>query len=156
MCLIQCHFDYACCVWYYSINNVLKNKLQTTQNKLIRFILDLDSRVHISPEHFKLLNWLPVHSRVEHLTLCHVFKIRNNLSPLYMSDHFISQDTVHSYGTRLNSKGAFVIPRVKSFGSRSFCFNGCKFWNSLPVNFNNIKSLGSFKAELKQHLINCL
>ena len=55
------------------MNKVLKYKLQTTQNKLIRFVLDLESRAHISKEHFELLNWLPVNSRVDHLTLCHVF-----------------------------------------------------------------------------------
>jgi len=45
----------------------------TTQNKLIRLVLDLESRAQISKEHFELLNRLPVNSRVDHLTLCHVF-----------------------------------------------------------------------------------
>ena len=53
---------------------MLKSKIQTTQNKLIRFVLDLQRRAHISKEHFELLNWLPVNSRVDHLTFCHVFK----------------------------------------------------------------------------------
>ena len=70
--------------WYKGLNKVLKTKLQTTQNKLIRFVLDLESRAHISKEHFELLNWLPVNSRVDHLTLCHVFKMRNGISPQYM------------------------------------------------------------------------
>ena len=82
--LMQCHFD-PCCIWYKGLNTVLKTKLQTTQNKLIRFVLDLVSRRHISKEHFELLNWLPVHSRVGHLTLCHVFKMKNGLSPQYKS-----------------------------------------------------------------------
>lgn len=42
--LIQCHFDYACCVWYNGLTQVLKNNLQTTQNKMMRFVLNLDSR----------------------------------------------------------------------------------------------------------------
>jgi len=46
----------------------------TTQNKLKRFVLDLESRSNISKEHFELLNWLSVNSRVDHLTFCHVFK----------------------------------------------------------------------------------
>ena len=52
----------------------LKNKLTTTLNTLLRFVLDLERRAHISKEHFELLNWLPVNSRVDHLTLCHVLK----------------------------------------------------------------------------------
>ena len=55
MSLIQCHFDYACCIWYKGLNTFLENKLQTTQNKLIRFVLDLLSRAHISKEHFEFL-----------------------------------------------------------------------------------------------------
>ena len=57
MSLIQWH-DYACCIWYKGFNKVLKTKLQTTQNKLIRFVSDLEStsKAHISKEHFELLN----------------------------------------------------------------------------------------------------
>jgi len=93
--LIQCHYDYACCIWYKGLNKVLKTKLQTTQNKLIRFVLDLESRAHISKEHFELLNWLPVNSRGDHFTLCHDFKMKNGLSPQYMREHFIPQDGFH-------------------------------------------------------------
>ena len=45
--LIQCHFDYSCSSWYPGINKGLRNKLQTTQNKMIRFILNLDNRNYI-------------------------------------------------------------------------------------------------------------
>ena len=33
--LIQCYFDYACSFWFAGVSQSLKNKLQTTQNKLI-------------------------------------------------------------------------------------------------------------------------
>jgi len=56
--LVQCHFDYACSVWYNGMTQNLKNRLQITQNQLIIFICNLDSRVHIGPEHFIKLNWL--------------------------------------------------------------------------------------------------
>ena len=42
MSLIQCHYDYAGCIWYTGLNKVLKNEFQTTQNKLIRFVLYLE------------------------------------------------------------------------------------------------------------------
>ena len=75
MSLIQCHYVYSCCVFLvHRFEQGLKTKLQITQNKLIRFVLDLESRAHISKEHFELLNWLPVNSRVDHLTLCHFLK----------------------------------------------------------------------------------
>jgi len=41
-----------------------------------------------------------------------------------MREHFIPQDGVHTYNTRLSSKGVFVIPKIKSNGLQSFCYNG--------------------------------
>jgi len=57
----------------------LKSKLQVTQNKLIRFVLNLEPRSHIGNEDFIKLNWLPVSDRVDQVTLCHVFKMHHNL-----------------------------------------------------------------------------
>lgn len=67
MSLIQCHFDYACSFWYYGLNKLWMNKLQVTQNKLIRFVLNLDPRSHIGHEEFNSLNWLPVSKRVDQI-----------------------------------------------------------------------------------------
>ena len=35
--LIQPHFDYACTAWYPNLSKKLKDKLQATENKCIRF-----------------------------------------------------------------------------------------------------------------------
>ena len=35
--LIQPHFDYACSAWYSSLTKKLKHRIQTSQNKCIRF-----------------------------------------------------------------------------------------------------------------------
>ena len=133
MSLIQCHYEYACCIWYKGLNKVLKTIRQffNTQNKLKRFVLDLESRSHISKEHFELLNWLSVNSRVDHLTFCHVLN-EEWFSPQYMREQVIPQDGVHTYSTRHSSKGTFVILKVKSHGLKSFCYNRCSLWNSLP------------------------
>ena len=40
--LIQPHFDYACSAWYSDLTKTLKNRIQTSQNKCIRFSLQLD------------------------------------------------------------------------------------------------------------------
>ena len=42
--LIQPHFDYACSAWYPNLNKGLKKKLQITQNKCMRFCLQLGNR----------------------------------------------------------------------------------------------------------------
>ena len=45
--LIQPHFDYACSAWYPHLSKKLKNGIQTSQNKCIRFCLQLDKISHI-------------------------------------------------------------------------------------------------------------
>ena len=45
--LIMCNFDYAIAAWHQALSKKLKEKLQVTQNKIVRFVLDLGPRVHI-------------------------------------------------------------------------------------------------------------
>jgi len=88
--------------WFYGLTKDLKSKLQVTQNKLIRFVLNLEPRSHIGNEDFIKLNWLPLSDRVDQVTLCNVFKMHNNLAPKYMNEHFSPASNAHSYITRFN------------------------------------------------------
>ena len=54
--LIQHHFDYACTAWYPNLNKKLENKIETTQNKCVRFCLNLDKMADISQNEFDLTN----------------------------------------------------------------------------------------------------
>ena len=58
--LIQPHFDFACCSWYPLLTQNLKKRLQTSQNKCIRFCLSLNNRDRIDGTKFAEINWLPV------------------------------------------------------------------------------------------------
>jgi hypothetical protein len=79
---------------------------------MMRFVLNLDSRVQIGPSHFKSVNLLPVCKRVEHIILCYVFKVVNQMAPEYLSDCFVSQESIHSYCTRLCKKEDIVFLRL--------------------------------------------
>ena len=85
--LIQCHLDYCCTAWYQSLSNVLKQKLQVVQNKIVRFVLKLPPRSHIGQTQLDALHYLNVSDRVSQLRLNHVYKIRNGTSPSYLKDH---------------------------------------------------------------------
>ena len=54
--LIQPNFDYACSGWYPNLSKKLKNKIQISQNKCIRFCLQLDKMSHISQKEFATIN----------------------------------------------------------------------------------------------------
>ena len=54
--LIQPHFDYACSAWYPNLNKKFKSKLQTVQNRCIRYGLQLDNRSYIGKKDFEKIN----------------------------------------------------------------------------------------------------
>ena len=74
--LIQPH-RIACTAWYPNLCKKLKNKIQTTQNKWVRFYLNLDNMAHISQNELEKLNWLPMSDRINH---CILFRPLSNLS----------------------------------------------------------------------------
>ena len=78
-----CHYDYASSAWFSSIPQFLKHRLQTMQNKVVRFVLDLDPHAHVGQEQRKELASLSVKDRVIQLKLNQVLKIYHGLSPDY-------------------------------------------------------------------------
>ena len=84
--LIQPHFDYACTAWYPNLCKYLKNKIQTTQNKCVRFCLNLDKMAHISHNEFEKLNWLPIIDRINQCILSTTFKFVSDMGPNYMNE----------------------------------------------------------------------
>ena len=51
--LLQPHFDYACNAWFFGLTKTQKSKLQTLQNKIVRFVLGLGNRAHLDLHHFE-------------------------------------------------------------------------------------------------------
>ena len=49
--LVHCHFDYASSSWYSGLTKKYKARLQCTQNKVIRFLLNAPARTHIGANH---------------------------------------------------------------------------------------------------------
>ena len=84
--LIQPHFDYACSAWYPNLNKKLKSKLQTVQNRCIRYCLQLDNRSHIGVKDFEKINWLPVSERFNQYLCSNAFKFFKETCSLYFHD----------------------------------------------------------------------
>ena len=147
--LVQCHLDYACCFWYSSLSNGTKNQLQATQNRLVRFTLDLPFRAHIGPAQYAEVDWLPVGLRVKQVIASHVFRIYNDLAPKYMNKHFVIRS--HEHNTR-RSEHSYSVPQVGPYGFNTFFYSGIVFWNSLPSLIKSLKVLKMFKIKVKEYL----
>ena len=115
--LIQPHFDCGCTSWYPLLSKALKTKLQIAQNKCIRFCLELPPRGHISPSHFRKINWLPVEHRVELCTSTTVFKYWKGIAPSYLNDMFMS--SLNNYNTR--SQMALDMPFCRTNKGQIVC-----------------------------------
>ena len=86
--LVQPHFDYASSAWYPNLTQKMKNKIQITQNKCIRYCLQLDKMTHISKNEFETLNWLPVKDRFNQSINSIVFKYFTKQCPSYLNEVF--------------------------------------------------------------------
>ena len=47
LAMVQCHYDYACAMWFSRISISAKKRLQIVQNKVIRFVLGIPPRFRI-------------------------------------------------------------------------------------------------------------
>ena len=145
--LVQCHFDYACWMWFSCVSSTSRKRLQIIQNKLIRFILGISTRSHIGYREFSSSNMLPVEYRVTQIKLNHMFNIVHGSAPEYLKNNInITREPAHN--TRSGSFACY-IPNVKSFGIKSFFFTGSKLWNSLSHSIQCITDKFIFKKMIK-------
>ena len=148
--ILQSRFDYGYNVYFRGLEKKLRIKLQTAQNKIVRFMLGYDSRHHLVHSDFKKVKYLDVNSRMEYLTLNSMYNIFNNVAPSYLCT-FKKVTEVHSHNTR-NSNNSYVIPQVNTHGLKSFMYNGAKAWNSLPNYIRTQPTKDNFKLKCKEFL----
>ena len=101
--LIQPLFDYASTTWFPKLSKKLRLRLQATQNKCIKFCLQLDKMSRICVNEILELNWLIVHDRYLQLIVSDTFKFYNNHYPDYFNEIFCPVDD-NGVATRCCSK----------------------------------------------------
>ena len=148
--LVQSLYDYACNSWFRGLSANLKHRLQTAQNKLIRFILKYEPRQSVNISDFKRLSMLNVAKRVDYLALVHMFKISQGIAPTYLNK---AVHVTHSHNTR-RSNLAFSVPQVKSQGAKTFNYNGIILWNNLPNEIKTSLTVSVFKSQCKVYCLN--
>ena len=151
--LIQCLFDYSCSSWYNGVSARLKQRLQTCQNKVVRFILDYHPRTSLTDQDFTAVGILRVEDRVKQLSLNHVHKIFHNKCPSYLQDNFQKVSSIHDYGTRSRSNNFYVQKVSNKMESETFYHNSTKTWNALPSRIKEETSHNTFKTEVKRYLL---
>ena len=142
--LIQPYFDYCSSVWD-GLNVTLNDKLQKLQNRAARVIAK--SRYYASSSNlFSKLGWDNLLTRRKKQKAILMFKIINELTPLYLRELFEYRST--GYNLRKSENTLFVPKPRTNYGKRSFSYNGAVLWNELPQNIRAICSLSRFKREI--------
>ena len=150
--LIQPHIDYCCSSWYSSISQLLRNRLDVVQRRMVKFIFSKDPLYHVSSDDLRRLSWLSIQNRVSFFKLNHVLRIRMGKAPQYLCSSFCQISASHTYNTR-RSLFDYHISKELSCSPRTFSFTAVKLWNSLPQFLKEITSFQTFKSRLKQYLM---
>ena len=149
--LIQSHFDYGVSAWYSATTKQCKRKLQVAQNKMARFILNLQPRSHIGQTELNSINFLNTSDRAKQLMLNHMYNIYHMTAPSYLSQDFTTVHSLHRYSTR-SADYNFVVPIARGVSWFNFSTQGVKCWNSLPSNIKNLNVKTNYKTKVKAFL----
>ena len=87
--VIQPHFDYACSAWSPNLSKKLKNRVQTSQNKCIRFCPQFGKMTRIFQKEFETINRFPIKERFNQCINCTAFKYFDNQCPHYLNEVFM-------------------------------------------------------------------
>ncbi len=119
---------------------------------MVRFILDLAPRAHLTVDHMKELNLLWVLDRAKQLRLNTAHKIFYNQAPEYLQEHFVKTKNRLQQHTR-SSQWNFDIPNVKGNESNAFYLNSFKDRNSVPNDLKNCENIHTYKKGVKRYLL---
>ena len=148
------HVDY-CNGIYSGLPETDLNKLQRVQNITAKIVLGKGKFVDPT-DCLRTLHWLPIKYRVEYKILCMVYKCLSGDAPDYLKDLLKEYTTTRQGLQSEQSYKRLVVPRTvrKTFASRAFSVFGPSLWNQIPNYLKELRSLESFKKDLKTFLFN--
>ena len=136
--------------WYPNLNQSIKIRLQSSQNKCIRFCLKLGNRVSVEAKHFKEINWINLNDRFDQILLSNIFKFLKSFCPRYLNEIYFPADQ-EGVKTRFSYQKLKIPKRKTSMGLKSISYIGPALWNKLPSFLKYAQSLNNFKHMVKEY-----
>uniref|UniRef100_A0A146M7M2 Reverse transcriptase domain-containing protein n=1 Tax=Lygus hesperus TaxID=30085 RepID=A0A146M7M2_LYGHE len=128
------------------------DRLQKTQNAVVRFVLRVKMDEHITP-YFKKLGWLKIAEKKKLQIAVMMFKILKFQRPHYLYNEFKWMAQVHDRETRNRNKIMQIpIHRTVLF-NRSFIVQGIKFYNEHVDKFKLEQKTETFRNDIKNMLL---
>ena len=144
-------FDY-CDVIYVNMNCENLNRLQVAQNRVIRYIVDMNKRDRITPSYLSL-NLLKIKERHELHALYLSHRILHGFGPPYLASLFCRRVNVTDRSTRAHDY-TLHAPRVgRDVLEKSFRANSYRLWSVLPPKLCCNPNVGAFKDQNFRRLL---
>ena len=123
-----------------------------SQNKCIRFCLQLDKRSKIRIKEVLQLSWLNFQDRYLQFIVSDIFKFQNDQCPDYFDELFcpVGENGVI---TRSSNKKLKLPFRKTKLWIQSLSYVGFNTWTSLPDNWKSATSVNSFKHFIKEDFL---
>ena len=104
-----------------------------------------NGKINILHEHCSV----SVHNRSLQILAMEMYKIKNDLSPLIVTELFEKRNEQHC---DLRKYSQFTIPPIRTVyqGSEIISVLGPKIWNILPDKLKNANSIEAFKMQIKK------
>lgn len=143
--IIYPHFSY-CISLLISCNKTDISRLQVLQNKCMRTILSCSRYTPISSM-LRGLGWITVDQIIARANVTLIYKIENNLMPLYLNEFLVKRSQIHSYPTRKAGDYDVAFTRC-AFLQKSLFGDGLRLYNSLPDHIKECSSLRTFVKDV--------
>ena len=141
--LVRPILEYTCVVWSpYFKNNI--NKLETTQRRAARFVMNNYDKYASVTDMIKCLRWPTLEKRRNEQRILMLFKIVNQQVEI-PSEGILIPNNVHTRGH--NNKFRQLQTRLQCYQG-SFFPDTIKLWNKLPDYLANLHDLISFREDL--------
>ena len=142
---IESQFGYCPLIWMFH-SRTMNNRINRLHERALRLVYKNENSSF--EELLELDGSFTVHERNLQRLATEMYKIKNNLSPPFLTNLF--PPTENPYNLRTN-------PEFKSYniystynGSETICYRGPKTWALLPKYIKESKTLSIFKTKIKQ------
>ena len=139
---VHSNFNCGCLIWHFS-SKKSQNKIEKVHERNLKFL----SNDHVSRSAELLEKSTSVSMETKRLRriVYEIFKILNNLNPVFMKDTF-------HYSPNLTHKKHNLYIHTQNttrFGNKSLRVFGTSLWNTLPEHIKSTASLLEFKKFIK-------
>ena len=148
--LVGTYLQYGIASWGCAKTTAL-SKLESLQNKVVRYITHSPPFSNVSHE-YKKLGIL----KLDQIYFVEVGKFmyrnRKDTLPLSFNGYFKHIDHSHNTRNRLNSEFSLPQPRTE-LGKQSIKYTGINIWSEIPHDIKNSPNLESFGTHIKSHIL---